>query len=769
MLVPVLSLLSLAGSFGRAVGDSNVTKLHLLGLFPMSGPWSGGKVCLLSSQLAAKHINANRDILPGYKIVIKALDTKCDGGTATDVMYREVYNSSTTEIMILGGGCSIATEPTAQASHHWNLLQLSYAASSPELSNRLMYPRFFRMTPTDSALNVVRLAVIKKFNWTKVATLHQSRDIFSLAVSDFQRDAQSSGIDILAAEIFVEDPAQQLKNIENVGARIIFGNFYSDKARRVFCEAYRRKMYGAQYVWIVPGWFEAGWWRTPDESITCTLDQMDEVTAYSFGVSAVGLPLAGKRKLSVAGLTTEKYLEALTTFAGDDADDVAKYTAKSWAYDSVWSIALALSEAESLLQSQDPPRTLGDFTFNDSMTADILFNIMSDLQFEGVSGPVQFDASGDRIGLLALYQIIDLQTVRVGIVDPTVGTGKELEMEGYSPIIWPDGAPPLDFTIEKKERLTITYSVFVTGTVFATMGIFLASCFLAFNIRYRNKRVIKMSSPNINNVMLIGGILAYVSIICQGVDTAIVSTDTFVWMCKVKTWLLAIGFSTAFGAMFSKTWRVHKIFTRKMTTKMVLRDTRLLSFVVVLIAVDVIILTLWNVIDPVTATENYRSKVVDQNNNDIVYTLIRMTCESRNQIYWIGAFYVVNGLLLIFGAFLAWETRGVSMPALNDSKYIVGAAVSFFLEERNAHYALVSTLIWLATTVTLCVVFVPKVRTRNDVKPTISDVVSHKSQQQPGSASADSKELELLRRQIHQMKQNCKCSVTASTTTDDGP
>ena len=42
-----------------------------------------------------------------------------------------------------------------------------------------------------------------------------------------------------------------------------------------------------------------------------------------------------------------------------------------------------------------------------------------------------------------------------------------------------------------------------------------------------------MSSPNINNLMLIGGILAYVSIIFLGIDMAIAPKDTLAWMCKV--------------------------------------------------------------------------------------------------------------------------------------------------------------------------------------------------------------------------------------------
>ncbi len=45
-------------------------------------------------------------------------------------------------------------------------------------------------------------------------------------------------------------------------------------------------------------------------------------------------------------------------------------------------------------------------------------------------------------------------------------------------------------------------------------------------------------------------------------------------------------------------------------------------------------------------------------------------CTSNWEPYWIGALYVIEGLLLVFGAFLSWETRKVHMPVLNDSKQI---------------------------------------------------------------------------------------------------
>ncbi len=60
----------------------------------------------------------------------------------------------------------------------------------------------------------------------------------------------------------------------------------------------------------------------------------------------------------------------------------------------------------------------------------------------------------------------------------------------------------------------------------------------------------------------------------------------------------------------------------------------------------------------------------DPNDDNIIITEVFIENVSAYQLYWIGALFVINGLLLIFGAFLAWETRNITMAALNDSKLI---------------------------------------------------------------------------------------------------
>lgn len=83
-------------------------------------------------------------------------------------------------------------------------------------------------------------------------------------------------------------------------------------------------------------------------------------------------------------------------------------------------------------------------------------------------------------------------------------------------------------------------------------------------------------------------------------------------------------------------------------------------------------------------------------------------------------------ILQIFGAFLAWETRHVSIPALNDSKYVglsvynvvimcvTGAAISFVLDDKqDAMFIMLAVFIIFCSTATLCLVFVPKVNLWN--------------------------------------------------------
>ena len=61
---------------------------------------------------------------------------------------------------------------------------------------------------------------------------------------------------------------------------------------------------------------------------------------------------------------------------------------------------------------------------------------------------------------------------------------------------------------------------------------------------------------------------------------------------------MTVGFTLAFGAMFSKTYRVHAILTNAKLTKKVIKDYKLYGMVIIFLIIDFIILVNWQIFDP---------------------------------------------------------------------------------------------------------------------------------------------------------------------------
>ena len=102
-------------------------------------------------------------------------------------------------------------------------------------------------------------------------------------------------------------------------------------------------------------------------------------------------------------------------------------------------------------------------------------------------------------------------------------------------------------------------------------------CSLPLCIIIRN---IKMSSPYLNNMIIIGCLLTYTSVILMGLDSHLTSEAALPVICTARIWTLMAGFTLAFGSMFSKTWRVHSIFTDvKLNKKVILQNIVLRIYV----------------------------------------------------------------------------------------------------------------------------------------------------------------------------------------------
>ncbi|XP_071004719.1 probable G-protein coupled receptor 156 [Oncorhynchus clarkii lewisi] len=254
-------------------------------------------------------------------------------------------------------------------------------------------------------------------------------------------------------------------------------------------------------------------------------------------------------------------------------------------------------------------------------------------------------------------------------------------------------------------------------------GILLAFCFLLFTLRFKNNRIVKMSSPNLNVLTLCGSILTYSSgFLFAFEERTHLQGGGARAMLQARIWTLCIGSTLVFVPILGKTWRLYRLFTQRVPDKrVIIRDIQLMGLVSLLILLDLLVLTAWSLTDPVKCARSIGAvvKVVER---DMSYSLSQLdSCSSLYSDLWHILLAVMKGSLLLYGTYLAGLTSNVSLPPVNQSPTImtavslvtlstaVGVPVSRFLQAwPNVVYSMVAGAIFICTLATNCMLFVPQ-------------------------------------------------------------
>ncbi|GMR48968.1 hypothetical protein PMAYCL1PPCAC_19163, partial [Pristionchus mayeri] len=691
--------------------------------------------------LALHHIRNHSCLLAGHRIELTYKSTQCSPALGMKALF-DVISQEPKPVAIFGGQCTNVNDPIAMALKYWRIVQLSYAETHPKFSSadaQELYPSFFRVVPSYRNSNEAKVQLIKQFNWTKVATIKQSDESrFALPHEKLTASMEAAKLTIIRTAGIShhekENIASELKTLKDLDAHIIVMDAAMDMAMVVMCEAYKKEMYGSNYVWILPGYQVQSWplHEFNFTALNCSKEEAKVMLDRHFAVE-----FAKERRRREVQLPFKKTAREVLDEMRRKKMDTTMWS--TFLYDGMWTLAIAISEA----LKKNP----------DEVVFDNLLETMTDIDFQGITGRVKF-ASNERLGIVDVKQYIKGAYQEIGKYD---GTDKSFELDESKLNGW---KAPSDHTQIEERTERISDTLRVAFSLLAVVGILLSLLFLIVNVRYRNHRFIKMSSPNLNNVIIIGSICTYSSVILLGIDTQIVEHDHFSFLCTARTWVLCLGFTLAFGSMFSKTWRVHSIFTNIRMDKKAIKDSKLFLILGVLLLLDIIVLSLWAYFDPFILM---RHRLPDVATNTSVIRSTVETCHSGSMAYQIVLF-AIKGVLMILGCFLAWETRRVNIPALNDSKYIgmsvyvvvvmsvIGLSIAFILQDRvNESYALTSLFIIFSTTLTLCLLFVPKlielVRNPQGIEPKgyrrglMKSVVNKQKTTIPTSSNDDCKDL----------------------------
>ncbi|XP_053733694.1 probable G-protein coupled receptor 156 isoform X2 [Synchiropus splendidus] len=166
-------------------------------------------------------------------------------------------------------------------------------------------------------------------------------------------------------------------------------------------------------------------------------------------------------------------------------------------------------------------------------------------------------------------------------------------------------------------------------------GILVAFCFFLFTVRFKNNRIVKMSSPNLNILTLCGSLLTYSSGFLFAFEARAQGGSPTV-VLQARVWTLCLGSTLVFAPIVGKTWRLYRVFTQRLPDKrVIIRDIQLMGLVALLILTDLLILTAWNLSDPVRCSRTLGAtvKLVEK---DTSFSMTQQdTCSSSYSHLWI--------------------------------------------------------------------------------------------------------------------------------------
>jgi len=210
--------------------------------------------------------------------------------------------------------------------------------------------------------------------------------------------------------------------------------------------------------------------------------------------------------------------------------------------------------------------------------------------------------------------------------------------------------------------------------------------------------VVRLSSYKINNVTIVGVLFSLAFVIIYSIRDRFDEPSLASRICQAEVWCLTLSFTLGFGSLFAKTYRVHRLFNSKQLRTRTIHDSFLFGIVGVMVLFDIIVLSTWQETDPLRL-EPVAELVKSQNGERVRW--VQLSCGSTHRAIFLVVLCVEKCLILFVGAYIAFRVRHVSIPELNDSKWI-----GFSIYNVTVLFLLMSPIFFLQSSVSRVVALV---------------------------------------------------------------
>jgi len=345
-----------------------------------------------------------------------------------------------------------------------------------------------------------------------------------------------------------------------------------------------------------------------------------------------------------------------------------------------------------------------------------------------IYGPVVFDSVGANVG----KEFITLQVVPTRVLDievssfdasgnpisrkrQTTNVSNEYVVNIVTPLSTAEVDAYYPAPLWAERVWNYTYASLPAESVIIAVTSFLIFCSLVLIVVlfiWRKKPQIMAASFIYCCVMVIGGIIAYISMYFW-----VMNTNTV--FCNLIPWFICLGFDIMTGALLAKNWRLYVIFSNAMKLRAAkpISNLQLALPLLCLCILDACLIIIWEaafpihatvvIVDPLRPSENY------------------FRCLSENYTAWqafIGLLGALKAVVILFGIWLAIVCR--KQPSeFNEAKYIAYALYNQLfclcillaiwqaipVESYELAYILRSFVFLWAITITLLSIFVQKI------------------------------------------------------------
>lgn len=698
---------------------------------------------LPAALVALDEINNSTDILSDYHLTLDFRDSQCDAVHATTEFIDNIYADTVSGVPpsnlfgVLGSECgSVAETLGGLISRSLKVPVVSYGSNFLTFQNGLRgngaFSSLFHLSRSTLLTMQSAIGLMRHFNWTRniafvsqdiflstiesVVTIDPVSDTIELDGGNQTISAQDFTTFQLEGDELAGDELATSKSmleffvrVRNKSVRVILGLLSQRIAAQLICTGRLGTIPGNGFVYIFVGSFSENWWKNESESCILTSNDVQSVIVVSGNIINPNSSAILESGNAIHDFKQE-YVRRLRTWCDDSA-----YTIDPTAglvYDSVWALALALNRSTNYID-----RIVQHGSLYDQDTSEAILKALELINFSGVTGQVQF-SDGERMGTESIQQIQSGVQVGVGYFDGRFfSASRDFMWNGTNSTTLPSSE--VEDIIE-----SVGIYLWVIGLLFTAAGILFAIAMWIFNWRYATHKILLASSQKLNYVIIIGVIFGYLTVviltILESPFGSMASDEVFKALCLLRIWMLPLSFTLSYGILFARAWRIYRVFNNPWASRRPYKDIHLMLIVLVAVAIDVLILLPWSIIDP------YRRF---SNPSDVDYgsftRCVFFSCESDDIFIWLFILGLYKIVIIMCGIIVISLVRKqvIARKIYDDSRslaaavyvtavaFLIGLPLTFLFILANQialSYIVSATWVNVSSSGTLICVFIPK-------------------------------------------------------------